>query len=155
MSRTAALWCGRHELESPDLPTRHQCRHHSRRAQLFSTTTTQGACQSQALVLRKAPRSSNFTYCAPKVNNASYTNKGRVVFRFFVCFFPHFSPIEKTRYRPKDLILEIGSGKIKTKGGSRFKLAWRFWFLYQDFFLGYHAASRSPRRKRTPRGESQ
>ena len=26
-----------------------------------------------------------------------------------------------------------------------------FWTLYQDFFLGYHAASRSPR-KRTPAG---
>ena len=31
----------------------------------------------------------------------------------FFCFFFQFSPIERTIYRPKDLILEIGLGRIK------------------------------------------
>ena len=44
----------------------------------------------------------------------AYTNGegGRNLLRFLFVFSPFF-PIEKTRYRPKDLILEIGLGRIK------------------------------------------
>ena len=36
--------------------------------------------------------------------------KGEGGASFFLFFLPQFSPIEKTKYRPKEFILEIGSG---------------------------------------------
>ena len=123
----------------------------SPRATCFHHHDPRGVCQSQALVLRKAPGSSHGLINATKVTvpRPSLVHQRGGGTSFFV-FFPKFSPIEKTRCRTKELILEIGLGRIK-RGESRHVRS-RFWILHQDFFSrGYHAASRSPR-KRTPGG---
>ena len=114
---------------------------------LFPPPRPRGVCQSQTLVLRKAPGSSHGLSNATKVT-VPHT-KGEGGLRFFV-FFRQFSRIEKAIYRPKDFILEIGLGRIKRVESDHVtsrQITSDFWTLYQDFFSrGYHAASRSPRK---------